>query len=66
MHKKHVCFLDDWMIALSKFGALMREFDIAEIRTWENYGGKRVWQFMEGRYNEALLYYIFIYLGPLL
>ena len=34
---------------LSKFGALIREFDNAEIGTWENYGCKRVWRFMEGR-----------------
>ena len=27
-------------MALSKFGALRREFYIAEIGTWENYGGK--------------------------
>ena len=43
-------------MAIGEFGALTREFYIAEIRTWENYGGKRVWPFMGGRYNEALLY----------
>ena len=35
-------------MALSEFGALTREFYIAEIGTWENYGGKRVWRFMGG------------------
>ena len=43
-------------MAVSKFGALTREFYIAEIKTWENIGGKRVWRFMEGEYNEVLLY----------
>ena len=42
-------------MAVSEFGALTREFYILEIRTWENYGGKRVWRFMEGPYNEVLL-----------
>ena len=42
-------------MAVSKFGALMREFYIMEIGTWENYCGKQVWRFMEGRYNEVLL-----------
>ena len=32
------------------------EFYIAEIWTWENYGGKQVWLFMGVRYNEILLY----------
>ena len=27
-------------MALSEFGALTREFYIAEIRTWDNHGGK--------------------------
>ena len=27
-----------------------------EIGTWENYGGKQVWRFIGGRYNEVLLY----------
>ena len=35
-------------MALSEFGALTREFYIAEIGTWENYGGKRVWWFIAG------------------
>ena len=35
-------------MVLSEFGALMREFYIAEIWTWENYGGKRVWRFIGG------------------
>ena len=43
-------------MALSEFGALTREFYIAEIGTWEIYGGKRVWRFIGGRYNEVLLY----------
>ena len=43
-------------MALSDFGSLTREFYIAEIGTWENYGGKRVRQFIGGRYNEVLLY----------
>ena len=43
-------------MALSKFGALTREFYIAEIGTWENYGGKPVWRFKGGRYSEVLLY----------
>ena len=30
----------------SEFGALTRESYIAEIWTWVNYGGKRVWRFM--------------------
>ena len=29
-------------MALSEFGALTRDFYIAEIGTWENYGSKRV------------------------
>ena len=43
-------------MALSEFGALTREFYILEIGTWENYGGKRVWRFIGGRFNEVLLY----------
>ena len=43
-------------MVLSKFGSLTREFYIVEIGTWENYGGKRVWWFIGGRYNEVLLY----------
>ena len=43
-------------MALSEFGALTREVYIAEIGTWENCGGKQVWRFIGGRYNEALLY----------
>ena len=43
-------------MALSEFGALTREFYIAEIGTWENYGGKRVWRFIGGRFDEVLLY----------
>ena len=39
----------------SEFGALAREFYIVEIETLVNYGGKRVWRFMEGPYNEVLL-----------
>ena len=35
-------------MVISEFGALTREFYIAEIRTWENYGGKRVWPLMRG------------------
>ena len=31
---------------LSEFGALTRKSYIAEIWTWVNYGGKRVWQFI--------------------
>ena len=45
-------------MAVSEFGALTREFYIVEIGTWENYGGKRVWRFMERRYNEVLLYFL--------
>ena len=41
---------------MGEFGALTREFYIAKIGTWENYGGKRVWRFIGGRYNEVLLY----------
>ena len=29
-------------MAVSEFGALVREFYIVEIETWKNYGGKRV------------------------
>ena len=43
-------------MAVSEFGALTREFYIVEIGTWKNYGGKRVWWFIEGRYKEVLLY----------
>ena len=43
-------------MALSEFGVLTREFYIAEIGTWESYGGKRVWRFIGGRYNKVLLY----------
>ena len=43
-------------MAVSEFEALMSEFYILEIGTWENYGGERVWRFMEGRYKEVLLY----------
>ena len=43
-------------MALSEFGALTREFYIAEIETWENYGSKGVWRFLGGRFNEVLLY----------
>ena len=35
-------------MALSEFGSLTREFYITEIGTWENYGGRRVWQFIGG------------------
>ena len=42
-------------MVVSEFGALTREFYIVEIGAWENYGSKRVWRFMEGRYNEVLL-----------
>ena len=38
--------------------SLTREFYIAEIGTWENYGGKRVLRFMEGdimRFNGSIL-----------
>ena len=35
-------------MALSEFGSLKREFYIAEIRTWEIYGAKRVWRFIWG------------------
>ena len=35
-------------MALSEFGSLTREFYIAEIGTWGNYGGKRVWRFIGG------------------
>ena len=41
-------------MALSEFGALTREFYIAEIGTWENYCGRRVWRFIEGRFNQVL------------
>ena len=50
-------------MALSEFGSLTREFYIAEIGTWENYGGKRVWRFIGGRYNEVLLYIHTMFLG---
>ena len=43
-------------MAISEFGALTREFYIAEIGTWEKNGGKRVWLFTGGRYSEVLLY----------
>ena len=33
---------------MGKFGALTREFYVAEIGTWENYSGKRVWRFIGG------------------
>ena len=52
-------FLNEWRLAVSEFGALTREFYIAVIGTLESYGGKRVWRFMEGRYNEVLLYFVF-------
>ena len=42
-------------MAVSEVGALMMEFYIADIGTWENHGGNRVWLFMEGRYNQVLL-----------
>ena len=42
-------------MAVSEFGALMREFYIVEIGTLENYVGKQVWRLMEGRYNKVLL-----------
>ena len=41
---------------VKRFGSLTREFYTAEIGTWENYGGKRVWWFIGGRYNEVVLY----------
>ena len=44
-------------MALSEFGASTREFYIAEIGTWKSYGGKRVWRFIGGRFNEVLLYW---------
>ena len=50
--------LNEWQMVISEFGALTREFYIVEIGTWENYGRKRVWLFMEGRYNEVLLFLI--------
>ena len=37
-------------MAVSKFGALMREFYNAEIGTWKNHGSNRVWLYIEGRY----------------
>ena len=43
-------------MGLSQFGALTREFYIAEIGTWANYGGKRVWRFIGGQYKEVLVY----------
>ena len=46
-------FLNEWRLAVSEFGALTREFYIVEIGTLESYGSKRVWRFMEGRYNKA-------------
>ena len=52
-------FLNEWRMALSEFGSLTRKFYTAEIGTWENYGGKRVWRFIGGRYNEVLLYCTF-------
>ena len=48
--------LNKWRMPVREFGALTKEFYIAEIGTWENYVGKQVWRFMEGRYNEVLLY----------
>ena len=51
-------FLNEWRMALSEFRSLTREFYIAEIGTWENYGGQGVWQNIGGRYNELLLYVI--------
>ena len=45
-------------MVLSEFGALTREFYIAENGTWGNYGGKQVWRFIGGRYNEVLPYII--------
>ena len=57
MHKyARLLFLNDWRMAVSEFGALTRNFHIVEIGTWEHYVGKRVQRFMEGRYNEVLLY----------
>ena len=35
-------------MAASEVTALMREFYITEIGTWENYGGKHVWRFFGG------------------
>ena len=43
-------FLNEWWMGLSEFGALTKEFNIAEIGTWKNYGGKSVWRFI-GRQN---------------
>ena len=43
-------------MVLSEFEPLTREFYIVEIGTRENYGGKRVWRFIGGQYNEVLLY----------
>ena len=34
-------------MALSEFGSLTREFYVAKIRTWENYGDEQ-WWFMGG------------------
>ena len=48
-------------MADSEFGALTREFYTMEIGTWENNDGKRVWRFIEGGYNEVLLYAIYDY-----
>ena len=42
-------------MAVSEFGASTREFYIVEIRTWETYGSKPIWRFMEGQYKEVLL-----------
>ena len=44
--------LNKWRMAVSEFGALTRELFIVEIGTWENYGGKQVWQSIRGEgYN---------------
>ena len=52
-------------MALSVFGSLTREFYIVEIGTWENYGGKRVWRFIGGRYIEVLLYALCFFAVPI-
>ena len=35
-------------MGVSEFGALTREFYIAEIWTWENYGSKQAWRLKGG------------------
>ena len=47
-------------MAVSEFGGLMRKFYIAKIRTWENYGGKRVCGLWRGDITNISLYGVYL------